>query len=179
ELNGRTLAAVAEDWSLPVPATVRRILEDGNASVMNRDLYDPENTRYLAQKSWMMTCTDGRTPSPETVVSHPRPYGALTKKLRDYVLDESLLEAEFAVRSMTGLAADFLGLPDRGYIREGMKADVAVLDPETLRDRATYEDSRRLSEGTVHVLVNGGFALRNRALTDGTQGRTVQRPASR
>ncbi|MGI9626327.1 MAG: N-acyl-D-amino-acid deacylase family protein, partial [Longimicrobiales bacterium] len=74
ELNGRTLAAVAEEWGLPVPQTVRRILKDGNASVMNRDLYDPENTRYLAQKAWMMTCTDGRTPSPETVVSHPRPY---------------------------------------------------------------------------------------------------------
>ncbi|MCA9739541.1 MAG: D-aminoacylase, partial [Gemmatimonadetes bacterium] len=64
ELNGKTLGQVAREWDLPVPQTVRRILRNGSAAVMNLDLYDTENTKILAREPWMMTCTDGRTPSP-------------------------------------------------------------------------------------------------------------------
>ena len=175
-LNGKNLAQVAQEWDLPVPAAVRRILAEGNAAVQNRGLYDPENTRYLALQPWMMTCTDGRTPSPETVITHPRPFGAFTKKLKDYVLDEGFLAPEFAIRSMTGMAADFLGLPDRGYLRPGMKADVAVLDPQQVQDRATYEEPQLLAEGTVHVLVNGIFELRDGSLTGELAGQAIPRP---
>ena len=178
DLNGKNLAQVAEEWGLPVPEAVRRILRDGNAAVQNRGLYDPENTRYLALQPWTMTCTDGRTPSPETVITHPRPFGAFTKKLRDYVLDEGFLAPEFAIRSMTGLAADFLGLPDRGYLRPGMKADIAVLDPARIRDMATYEQPQLPAQGTVHVLVNGVFELRDGALTGELAGVPIPRPAS-
>ena len=101
ELNGRTLAAVAAEWELPVPAAVRRILTAGNAAVMNLDLYDVENTRYLARQPWMMTCTDGRTPSPTQNVTHPRVFGAFTRKLRQFVLDERIITMPFAIRSMT------------------------------------------------------------------------------
>ena len=128
ELNGRTLAAVAAEWELPVPAAVRRILTAGNAAVMNLDLYDIENTRYLARQPWMMTCTDGRTPSPAQNVTHPRVFGAFTRKLRQFVLDERIITMPFAIRSMTGLAADFLHLDDRGYLRAGAIADIAVFD---------------------------------------------------
>jgi N-acyl-D-amino-acid deacylase len=159
EFSGRTLAEVAQGWDLPVPETVRRILREGNVPVMNLDLYDDWNTRYMAQLPWMMTCTDGRTPAPDQPMSHPRPFGAFTKKLKDYVLDDEVITMPFAIRSMTGLAADFLRLEDRGYIREGMMADLAVLDPARIQDRATYEEPQRLSEGTVHVLVNGRAAI--------------------
>lgn len=161
ELSGRTLAEVAEEWELPAPLTVRRILREGNAAVNNLDLYDDWNTRHLAQMEWMMTCTDGRTPEPGQTRAHPRPYGAFTRKLRTLVLEEEVISLPFAIRSMTGLAADFLGMEDRGYVAEGMFADVAVLDPERIRDRATFAEPQRYSEGTVHVLVNGTFALRD------------------
>jgi len=161
QLSGRTLAEVSADWGLPVPETVRRILRERNAPVMNLDLYDDWNTRHLATKPWMMTCTDGRTPAPGQTMAHPRPYGAFTKKLRDFVLDEGVIEMPFAIRSMTGLAADFLGLEDRGYIREGMYADISILDEARIRDRATFDEPQRYSEGTVHVLVNGRFAFRD------------------
>ena len=177
ELNGRTLAAVAAEWALPVPAAVRRILADGNAAVMNLDLYDIENTRFLARQPWMMTCTDGRTPSPGQNVTHPRVFGAFTRKLRQLVLDEQVITMPFAVRSMTGLAADFLRLDDRGYLRAGAAADIAVFDPGRIRDRATYEDPRQPAEGTVHVLVNGRFAIRDGAPTGALAGRPLRRPA--
>jgi N-acyl-D-amino-acid deacylase len=159
EFSGRTLAEVAEGWDLPVPETVRRILRESNVPVMNLDLYDDWNTRHMAQMPWMMTCTNGQTPTPDQPMSHPRPFGAFTKKLRDYVLDDAVITMPFAIRSMTGLAADFLGLADRGYIREGMMADLVVLDRDQIQDRATYEEPQLLSEGTVHVLVNGRPAI--------------------
>lgn len=175
ELNGRTLAEVATGWGLPVPPAVRRILRDGNAAVMNLDLYDAENTRFLARQPWMMTCTDGRTPAPGQDITHPRVYGAFAKKLRDFVLDEEVIPLPFAIRSMTGLAADFLRLPDRGYIRKGAYADLAVLDRDRVRDRATYEDPHNYAEGAVHVVVNGVFAVRDGEATGARAGRPLIR----
>ncbi len=174
-LNGKTLAEVAVERGLPVPETVRQILRVGNAAVMNLDLYDIENTRYLATMPWMMTCTDGRTPRPDQEFSHPRPFGAFARKMRQFALDEGIISAPNAVRSMSGLAADFLGLPDRGYLREGMRADIAVLDMARYRDRATYEQPQLLAEGAVHVLVNGVFAIRGGEATGALAGEALRR----
>ncbi len=170
-LNGRTLAEVAEEGGASAPEAARRILAEGNASVMNVGLYDPVNTAFLAEQDWMMTCTDGRDIAPGTAVGHPRVYGAFTRKLRDYALDEGRIRVGFAIRSMTGLAAEFLELADRGFLKEGMLADVAVLDLERVRDRATYDDPHQYSDGTVHVLVNGAFAIRDGAHTGALAGR--------
>ena len=142
---------------------------------MNLELYDIENTRYLATQPWMMTCTDGRTPRPDQPITHPRPFGAFTRKLRQFVLDEGVLDMSFAVRSMTGLAADFVGFTDRGYVREGMWADIAVFDREAIRDRATFEEPQLLSEGTRHVLVNGAFAIRDGVATEALAGVPLRR----
>ena len=174
-LNGRTLQDVADEWGIPAPEASRRILREGNAAVMNLGLYDPVNTRYLAEKSWMMTCTDGRDPGPGQAVTHPRVFGAFTKKLKDFVIDEGIITMPFAVRSMTGLAADFLEWTDRGYLREGMAADIAVLDEARIQDNATYEDPQQYASGTVHVLVNGSFAVRDGAYTGATAGRPLVR----
>ncbi len=175
DLNGKTLAAVAEELGLPVPETVRRILTEANATVMNLELYDAENTRFLARQEWMMTCTDGRTPPPGTNVVHPRVYGAFTKKLRDFVLDEEVIALPFAIRSMTSMAAEFLRIPDRGVLEAGRKADIVVLDLERVRDRATFENPHQYSEGTIHLLVNGVFALRDGAPTGAMAGLALQR----
>lgn len=162
ELNGRTLAQRAAEWDLDVPATVQRIIaEHGNASVMNLDLYDIENTRYLARMPWMMTCTDGRTPSEGQVVAHPRVYGAFPRKLRLFAMESQDIEIPFAIRSFSGLAADFFGLADRGYIEIGRIADVAVIDLDSYRDLSTMMDPHHFSEGVTHVLVNGTFAIRD------------------
>lgn len=175
ELNGRTLGDVAAEWGVPAPDAARRILREGNAAVMNLGLYDEENTRYLAQKDWMMTCTDGRNPGPGQNVTHPRVFGAFTKKLDDFVLEEGVITLPFAVRSMSGLAADFLEWTDRGYLREGYAADIAVLDLDAVEDMATYEEPQQFARGTVHVLVNGAFALRDGQATGELAGRPLVR----
>lgn len=175
ELNGKTLAQVADERGLTVPETVRELVGEGNVWVMNRDLYDVENTRYLATMPWMMTCTDGATPAAGAEIVHPRVYGAFPKKIRQFVNEDHAIELAFAVRSMTGLAADFLRLPDRGYIREGWIADIAVIDLDRFTDRATYDDPRQYSEGVVHLLVNGEFAIRDGQVTGVLTGRPIRR----
>ncbi len=161
-LNGRTLAELAAEWGMSVPATVHRVVEEnGNASVMNLLLYDPENIRYLATMPWMMTCTDGRTPAAGQDVVHPRVYGAFPRKMRMVALDDSLVSVAFVVRSFSGLAADFFGLDDRGYVEEGKVADIVVIDLERYQDLATMRDPHHYSEGVVHALVGGSFAIRD------------------
>jgi N-acyl-D-amino-acid deacylase len=175
ELNGRTLADKAAEWRTTPAEAARRILRGGNAAVMNLDLYDAGNTRYLAQKPWMMTCTDGRDPRPGQDITHPRVFGAFTKKLREFAIDGDVITLPFAIRSMTGLAADFMGWTDRGYLRAGYAADITVLDLQRVRDLATYDNPQQYSEGTVHVLVNGAFAIRDGVATGALAGRPLVR----
>ncbi len=178
-LNGRTLAEVADERELSPAETVRSILRDGNVTVMNLELYDHDNTRRLAVEPWMMTCTDGRTPHPDETMTHPRTFGAFPKKMREFVFEEQLLDPEFVIRSYSGLAADFYNLPDRGYLRNDYIADIAVIDPDRYRDRATIDAPRLLSEGVVHVLVNGRFAIRDELATGALAGMPLRRPGAR
>ncbi len=179
-LNGRTLAGLAEEWGRSVPETVHRMIAEwGNASVMNLDLYDIENTRYLARMPWMMTCTDGRTPAPGQDVGHPRASGAFPRKLRLFALEDDVISLPFAIRSFSGLAADFFGLDDRGYIEEGRRADVVVIDLGRYTDHATMEEPRILSEGVTHLLVNGRFAVRDEQPTGTLAGRALRAPWER
>ena len=174
EFNGKTLAEVAEQRRLTVPETVRELIGDGNVWVMTRDLYEVDNTRYLATMPWMMTCTDGVSTMPTQDITHPRAYGGFPKKIRQFVNEDQAIDLSFAIRSMTGLAADFLRLPDRGYVREGMIADIAIIDPNRFTDRATYEDPLRLSEGVIHLLVNGTFAIQDAGITDDRAGKVIR-----
>jgi len=174
-LNGRTLGQVASEWQLPVPETVRRILSDHNPAVMNLDLYDIENARFLATREWMMTCTDGRTPHAGQDIVHPRVYGALSRKIRLFVREDSLISLPFAIRGMTSLPATFFVVEGRGQLREGWYADIAVFDEVRIRDMATFDDPHQYSEGTVHVLVNGRFAVRDGQPTGVLAGRPIRR----
>jgi N-acyl-D-amino-acid deacylase len=178
-LNGKSLADKATEWSLPLPEVVMRLLaDDGRISVMNRELYDSENTDFLAKAEWMMTCTDGGTPEFGVGIVHPRSYGAFSKKLREMVYEKRLISLPFAIRGMTGLAATFFGIQDRGFIREGQRADIVVFDEAMIRDRATYEEPHQYSEGAVHVIVNGQFAIRDRRPTGSRSGQPIARPHS-
>ncbi|MDH3734542.1 MAG: amidohydrolase family protein [Gemmatimonadota bacterium] len=175
ELNGKTLAEVALEHGMTVPETVREILTDGNAWVMNLELYDLENTRFLATRPWMMTCTDGGTPLPDQDVTHPRAYGAFPRKIRLFVEESDDISMAFAVRSMSGLAADFLRLRDRGYIREGMIADLAIFDRDRIDDPATYEAPHQMARGLEHLFVNGEAAVVEGVATGALAGRPLRR----
>ena len=113
--------------------------------------------------------------SPGAEIVHPRPYGAFTRKLRLFALEDSVITLPFAVRSMTSLAWTFLGIGDRGLIKPGFSADIAAFDVAKIRDHATYQQPHQYSTGTVHVLVNGRFALRDGNPTTVLGGRPILR----
>ena len=126
----------------------------------------------------MLICIDGRTPRPEEQAAHPRTFGAFPKKMREFVFEENLLTPEFLIRGYSGLAADFYYLPDRGYLREGYIADVVVLDPDRYRDLAPFENPKLMSEGVVHAMVNGTFAIRDGEITAELAGEPLLRSSS-
>jgi N-acyl-D-amino-acid deacylase len=175
QLNGKTLAQYALETEQETHQAIQQVLRGGNAKVMNLDLYDDANTRRLAEEPWMMTCTDGRTPRPDQAMTHPRTFGAFPMKFRRFVLEDPVLTPQAAIRSFSGLAADFLRLPDRGYIRDGYIADIVVIDPQQYRDKATYESPQMLAEGVEHVLLGAQFALRNGKLTNKLSGAAIRR----
>lgn len=109
--------------------------------------------------------------------AHPRAYATFSKVLARYVREQKLLTLEEAVRKMTSLAASRARLADRGTLKVGMKADVAVFDPATVRDVSTYEDPHHFSEGVKHVIVNGTPVLLDGAMTGELPGRILRRTA--
>ena len=106
--------------------------------------------------------------------AHPRAYGTFPRILGHYVRDEHLFTLEEAVRKMTSLAASRAGFADRGALRVGMKADVVVFNPQTIRDLSTYEDPHHFSEGISDVIINGTLVLQDGKMTGELPGRVLR-----
>jgi N-acyl-D-amino-acid deacylase len=134
--------------------------------------YDIE---HIMQQDFTATCSDGGTVAPDQGIPHPRFYGTFTRKLRHYTLDRKVVSLPFAIRSMTSLTAQILGLKDRGLLRENYRADIAVFDPEKVRDRATYTNPHQYSEGVSFVLVNGELVVDGSKVTGKLPGKVLTR----
>jgi N-acyl-D-aspartate/D-glutamate deacylase len=111
--------------------------------------------------------------------SHPRAWGSTARILGHYVRDEKLLGLEEAIRKMTSLPAQRMGLADRGIVRPGMAADLVAFDPETVRDRATFDDPTHYSEGIPFVAVNGKLVVDAGKITAERPGRALLGPGAR
>lgn len=119
-----------------------------------------DDMEAFAARPWVVTASDAGIALPEDGPAvHARFYGTFPRKIRHYAMERGVLSVEDAVRSMTSLPAQLLGLRDRGMVREGFAADLVVLDLERLRDRATFVEPHQLPEGVEHVLVGGEFVV--------------------
>lgn len=107
--------------------------------------------------------------------AHPRTYGNYAKILGRYIRDLRIMPLEQAIRMMTSAPAAVLGLLDRGILRPGMAADIAIFDFDTIIDHSTFEDPIRYATGVEHVIVNGTPVLRNGQMTGATPGRGLKR----
>jgi dihydroorotase/N-acyl-D-amino-acid deacylase len=108
--------------------------------------------------------------------AHPRAFGTFPRVLAKYVREEHTMRLEEAVRKMTSLAASRVGIMDRGVLRPGMMADIAVFDPATIQDVATYTDPLRYSVGVKDVFVNGRSVVLDGKITDDRPGRVLRGP---
>ena len=179
---GMRLAEVAEqmgvDW---VDAAIEVILMTGGQAGMIVFMMDEANVALQLQQPWIKIGTDasGFDPDSATAMVHPRSYGTYPRILGKYVRDESVITLEDAIRKMTSAVATRLSIQDRGLLRAGMYADVVVFDPETVGDRATFEDPHQLSVGVEEVFVNGVAVLRGGEHTGARPGRIVRGPGYR
>jgi N-acyl-D-amino-acid deacylase len=183
-LTGKTLAEVAtlrnED---PVDTIMNLVLEDRSRVSTVYFLMSEENLRKQIALPWMSFGSDAGSMSPELPFTkssaHPRAYGNFARLLGTYVRDEKVIPLEEAIRRLTGLPASNLELDRRGFIREGMFADLAVFDPQAIEDRATFEKPHQFAVGMRHVFVNGGHVLKDGEHTGATPGRAVYGPGKK
>lgn len=183
-LTGKTLAEVAtlrnED---PVDTIMNLVLEDRSRVGTVYFLMSEENLRKQIALPWVSFGSDAGSMSPELPFTksstHPRAYGNFARLLGKYVRDEKVIPLEEAVRRLTGLPATNLELDRRGFIREGMFADLAVFDPGAIADRATFDKPHQFAVGMKHVFVNGGHVLKDGEHTGAKPGRAVYGPGKR
>ena len=146
-------------------------------------MMDEENVRAQLKQPWIKISTDAGGFDPEWAKPmgpyHPRAYGTYTRVLGKYVRDEGVIPLEDAIRKMSSSVADRLGLHDRGILRAGFLADVVLFDPETVADRATFEEPHQLSVGVRDVWVNGARVLDNGTHTGAKPGRFVKGPGAK
>ncbi|MDH5589887.1 MAG: D-aminoacylase [Gemmatimonadota bacterium] len=181
--DGRTLADYAADRGLPnsIEAGIALAIElqlHGGFSAIYHSMDEGDVIRIM-QHPLAMFETDGDPVGYGVGFPHPRSYGSFARVLARYVRELGVLSLEEAVRKMTSMPALWLGRTDMGVIAPGMRADIAVFDPETIADRATYTDPHQFSVGVEQLLVNGVPVIRNGAVTGDKPGRWIRGPVRR
>ena len=106
---------------------------------------------------------------------NPRTYGCFPIVLAEFVRAEKHLRLPEAIRKMTSFPAQRLGLPDRGILRDGFRADIVVFDPATVKTQATREDPHHYPVGIDYVIVNGKVVIENGENTGALPGRALRR----
>jgi N-acyl-D-amino-acid deacylase len=180
-LTGRTLAEVAAARGRsPEDTVLDLVVEDESRIGVVFFLMSEENVRRQIRLPWVSFGSDAGSMAPEGSFlkssTHPRAYGNFARLLGRYVRDEGLVPLEEAVRRLTSLPAENLGLDRRGRLVPGHFADVVVFDPATVEDRATFEAPHRYAVGVRHVVVNGVPVLRDGEHTGALPGRALWGP---
>src|SRR6266404_4065552 len=180
-LTGKSLAEVAKMRGKdPVETAMDLIAEDESRIDSIYFLMSEENVKKEIAKPWVSFGSDEASQAPEGNFlksnCHPRAYGNFARVLGKYVREEKVLTLEQAVRKLSGLPATNLGLDHRGFVQEGMFADVVVFDPATVGDRATFEKPHQYPVGMKHVFVNGAQVLKDGEHTGAKPGKALWGP---
>ena len=179
QYTGKTLAEVAQERGTSVPITAMDlVIEDNSRVEAVYRLMSEENIRLKLREPWVSIDSDAASLVPEgrfmNTMPHPRAYGSFARLLAKYVREEGVLTLQEAIRRMTGLPASNLKLQLRGALKPGYFADIAIFDPATIQDHATFENPHQFATGMVHVLVNGVPVLLNGEHTGVMPGRVVR-----
>jgi N-acyl-D-amino-acid deacylase len=143
--------------------------------------FNEDALRLAMKQPWVSVGQDAGALSPDstgkfTEREHPRAFGTFPRILGLYVRQDSVISLEFAIRKMTSLAAQRVGISNRGLLKPGMYADITVFDPKTIIDRSTYENPAQLATGVSYVLVNGVPVIDNGQVTAALPGRALRGP---
>lgn len=164
---GMTLDEIAAELDMPPIEAAVEVVREGDPSIASFNM-TPDDIHAIALQDWVMTGSDGSA-------GHPRKYGTYPTVYRDMVLEAELFPVERFIQRSSGLVADSLKLCDRGYLREGLKADIVVLDLEGYRSVADFQNPAALSTGVVHALVNGRPAISDGEILPELSGEVIHR----
>jgi dihydroorotase/N-acyl-D-amino-acid deacylase len=174
----KRLDAIAKEMNTdPAEAALRLFEANPKSPIAIFFSLSEDDMKVALVQPWVAFGSDSGSvpPSWRDAGAHPRAYATFTRVLAKYVRDEKLITLEECVRKMTSLAASRAKLADRGTIRPGMKADIAVFDVAKLRDVSTYDEPHHYSEGVSQVIVNGKLVLREGKMTEELPGRVLRR----
>jgi N-acyl-D-amino-acid deacylase len=182
-LTGKTLAeAAALRGTSPEDTIIDLVIEDDSRVATAYFIMSEDNIAKKIRQPWMAFGSDAESLAPEGVFlqsnPHPRAYGNFARLLGRYVREQQVISLPEAVRRLTALPADNLGLADRGRLQPGHYADIAVFDPDVITDHATFTEPHRYATGMHHVIVNGVPVLRNGEHTGAMPGRFVRGPGA-
>ena len=180
-LTGKTLAEVAGMRGKdPIETIMDLVLEDRSRIGTIYFLMSEDNIRKQIRLPWVSFGSDAASIAPEGVflksAAHPRAYGNFARLLGKYVREEKVISVTEAVRRLSSLPATNLGLDHRGLLKQGMFADVVIFDPQTIADRATFENPHQLAVGVKHVFVNGVQVLKDSEHTGAKPGKALWGP---
>jgi N-acyl-D-amino-acid deacylase len=180
-LTGKSLAEVAKMRGKdPITTMMDLILEDESRIGCIYFLMSEENVKKEMAKPWIAFCSDEASQAPEGPFlksnPHPRAYGSFARVLGKYVRDDKVIPLPDAIHRLSGLPATNLGLDHRGFLKDGMFADVVVFDPATIADRATFEKPHQYAVGVKQVFVNGMQVIKDGEHTGAKPGRALWGP---
>lgn len=181
--QGKRLSEVAETMQLPPgEAAVELMLQDQSRVQVVYFSMSEENIDKKIQLPWMSFCSDAGSYTAEGAFlersTHPRAYGSFIRVLGLYSRDKKLFPLEEAVRKLSGLPAQNLGLKNRGLLKENFFGDIVVFDPDKVQDHATFESPHQYATGVEHVFVNGVQVLKDGEHTGATPGKFVKGPGA-
>jgi N-acyl-D-aspartate/D-glutamate deacylase len=174
---GKSLDEIAALEKLEPVDVVMEIEKLGGASIVNFGM-DEDDVRMAMALPWVATASDGSAKVASALQPHPRSFGTFPRKLGYYAQQQKILSLEAAIRSSSYLPAQILGLTDRGLIRASYAADLAIFDPASFGDRATYDQPYLPPVGLKHVLVRGKLAVYEGIPTGALAGRSLRKPVS-
>jgi N-acyl-D-amino-acid deacylase len=180
-LEGKTIAEIAKIRQQdPVSTCFDLIYEEGVFIHGVHHTMSEDDVKLVMQVPWVSIGSDGSALNLNFPGKpHPRSFGTNPRVLGKYTRDEKVLTLPDAIRKMTSMPAQVLGLKDRGLLREGYWADVVVFDPDRVADMATYDNPKQYPKGVDYVLVNGTVVIDNGHHTGARPGRVVYGPGKR
>ncbi|MCY3547676.1 MAG: amidohydrolase family protein, partial [Gemmatimonadetes bacterium] len=170
-IEGRLLSDLATERDADAIDVALELILQGGPSIVSFNMSE-EDLLTLMTREWTMTSSDGGLPLFGVGVPHPRSYGAFARKIGVFVFQDRVMSLEAAVRSMTALPAEVMGMEDRGRIEEGLVADLVVFS-DYFKDNATFTEPHQLSSGVVHLFVGGEAAILNSAFTGARAGQVL------
>ncbi len=171
--QGKDLSAIAAQEKKTPLEVVLEIERNGGAGVVNFGMNE-EEVRLFMREPYVATASDGTSQVPAATVPHRRSYGCFPRKIGHYAIEEKLIPLGRALRSASGLPADILELPQRGYLKPGYFADVVVLNPKTYREQSTYDQPHQYATGVRYLFVNGRLAIDGGRFTGALAGRVLR-----